>query len=121
MTTKWADLTTIQRSALVCATGQGIAPKDLPLTITVPKVTSDGSRTITITETTVRALVDMQLLHLTANRKGRALYRPTDTGRGLVASRGLLPTFLHRRSQYGYTHSYHQAMTGEPEVIQDAA
>jgi hypothetical protein len=102
-TIKWADLTTKQREHLKLAC-EGINPKNEK-----------------IDQLTLDALKDMGLVHKTTNRKGRTVWRTTDTGRGLVASRGLLPTFLHRRSQYGYTSSYHQAMKGEPEVMPDAA
>lgn len=102
--TKWADLSQKERKHLIFACAQGINPKDKTCDTQV-----------------IKALKDTGLIHKVANRKGRILWRPTDAGRGLIASRGLLPTFLHRRSEYGYTHSYHQAMPGEPEVIQDAA
>jgi hypothetical protein len=117
----WKDLTPTQRHALIRATGQGIAPKDLPLQFTVPTATGDDTRTVTITAKVLHELERHGLAHLTVNRRKRATWRPTDSGRGLVASRGLLPTFLHRRSEHGYTSSYHQAMTGEPEAIRDAA
>jgi hypothetical protein len=102
-TIKWADLTTKQREHLKHAC-ESINPKDDK-----------------IDQPTLDALKDMGLIHKTTNRKGRTVWRTTDTGRGLVASRGLIPTFLHRRSQYAYTHSYHQAMAGEPEVMNEAA
>lgn len=102
-TIKWADLTPTQREHLKLAC-EGINPKNE-----------------NIDQAILTALKDLGLVHKTTNRKGRTVWRTTDTGRGLVASRGMLPTFLHRRSQYGYTSSHHQAMTGEPEVIRDAA
>jgi hypothetical protein len=100
----WANLTQKQRRHLIFACSQGLNPKDKSL--------DHG---------TIESLETAGLIHRVVNSKGRALWRPTDTGRGLVASRGLIPTFLHRRSQYGYTNSYHQAMCGEPEVMDDAA
>lgn len=102
---KWKDLNTKQRQHLILACSQGLNP------------TAETTNT-----EAVKALKDAGLIHKTTNRKGRVLWRPTDTGRGLVASRGMIPTFLHRRySQSNYTHSYRHAMRGEPEVIDDAA
>jgi hypothetical protein len=103
-TTTWAKLTPKQRKHLIQACSEGINPKN-------PMFDAD----------TLAALKAAGLLHKTASRKGRVLWRPTDTGRGLVASRGMIPTFLHQRSEYGYTHSYHQALRGEPEAMEDAA
>jgi hypothetical protein len=103
MQTKWADLTTKQREHLKLAC-EGINP-----------------RRPDINDATLAALKDMGLVHQTTNRKGRTVWRTTDAGRGLVASRGMLPTFLHRRSQYGYTASRHQAMAAEPEAIRKIA
>lgn len=42
--------------------------------------------------------------HLTMGQKG-VVWRATDAGRGWVAATGLLPVFLHRRSELGTTHS----------------
>jgi hypothetical protein len=102
---KWTDLKVKQREHLWLACARGLNPA------------AD-----TIDDDAIDALKAAGLIHKTTNRKGRVLWRPTDTGRGLVASRGLIPTFLHRRySQSNYTHSYRHAMKGEPEVMDDAA
>lgn len=95
-------LTPTQRKALRTACATGIRPVDI----------GESVKLVTIVSLEARGLV-----HLRTNRRGRKLWRTTDTGRGLVASSGLLPTFLHRRSEYGYTHTLAQAMLGEPEVI----
>lgn len=67
--------------------------------------------------TTLRALEIKGLIHLRVSRKKREVWRATDAGRGLIARSGLEPTFLHRRSEYGYTHSLAHAMRGEPEAM----
>jgi len=66
---------------------------------------------------TLRTLESRGLVHLMVSRKRREVWRATDVGRGLIASEGLRPELLHRRSQYGYTHSPAQAMRGEPEAM----
>ena len=96
----WAALTPRQRKHLTTACAQGLNPK-LP----------------TVDTTAITALEGLGLVHETLNKKNRPVWRPTTKGRQLVASRGMVATFLHRRSQYGYTASTHQAMHSEPEVI----
>jgi hypothetical protein len=100
MDTTWASLTQRQRKHLTMACSQGLNPK-LP--------TTDMEA--------IEALEGLGLIHETANKKNRPVWRPTVEGRTLVASRGMVATFMHRRSQYGYTSSSHQAMLSEPEVI----
>jgi len=66
---------------------------------------------------TLRTLESRGLVALRVSRKQREVWRATDVGRGLIAAEGLRPELLHRRSQYGYTHSPAQAMRGEPEAM----
>lgn len=70
-----------------------------------------------VSKSTLRSLHARGLIHLRTSRKKREVWRATDDGRGLIAKAGLLPTFMHRHSQYGYTHSLAHAMPREPEVI----
>ena|SRR6185436_18854139 len=98
--TTWATLTPRQRKHLTMACSQGLNPK-----------------LSTVDMQVVTALDSLGLVHETMNRKNRPVWRPTTKGRQLVASRGMVATYPHRRSQYGYTQSSHQAMLGEPEVI----
>lgn len=70
-----------------------------------------------VSKSTLRALQARGLIHLRISRKRREVWRATDSGRGLIARSGLEPTFLHRHSAYGYTHTLAQAMPREPEVI----
>jgi len=93
-------LTPRQQHALILAIAQGIRPDN-------PAVAA----------ATIRSLHARGLIHLRTSRKRKALWKATDAGRGLIARTGLEPTFLHRRSQYGYTHRYSQAMAREPEVM----
>lgn len=102
-----ADLTPIMQHTLIRATTQGIRPQDVG--------TQDQH---TVHPATLKALCGRELIHLTTNRKGRALWRPTDVGRGLVAEH--VPLFLHRRPHRNYTHEFRFAVWAEPEVI-DAA
>jgi hypothetical protein len=66
---------------------------------------------------TLRTLEGKGLVHVLISRKKREVWRATDAGRRLIARSGLTPEFLHRHSQYGYTHSLAQAMAREPEVM----
>lgn len=101
MTSTWAELTSTQRRYLIAACGRGLTP--------------------TVELVAIWALQDAGLIHRTTSRKGRVRWQATDLGRGLVASRGLIPTFLHQRSQYGYTHHHRQAMRDELESMGHAA
>jgi hypothetical protein len=96
-----AALSPAQRRVLVLCIAQG--------------VTKDEARGTTLRA--LRALESKGLAHLRISRKKREVWRATDTGRGLIAQSGLAPTFLHRRSEHGYTHSLAHAMPREPEVI----
>lgn len=96
-----AALTYAQRRALRIAC-TGIASRDVGKQVT--------ARTIT-------TLAGAGLIHQRTSRKGRSVWRATDVGRGVVASSGLVPTFLHRMSQYGYTHDLALALRHEPEVM----
>jgi len=95
-------LTPTQRRVMHIACDQGIRPKDV------------GSL---VRQTTINALEVRGLIHLRINRKGRRVWRATDVGRGLIASSGLRSTFMHKRSEYAYTHHLSRAVPREPEVI----
>jgi len=69
----------------------------------------------TVPATTLRTLEVKGLIHLRVSRKKREVWRATDIGAGLIAGAGLLPELLHKRSEYGYTHSTAHAMVREPE------
>jgi hypothetical protein len=65
---------------------------------------------------TREALKKHELIHLTRTRKGYKLWRPTDTGRGLVASH--VPALLAAKPDRigsDYTYKPSEAMRGEPE------
>lgn len=96
----WDTLTRVERLVLEEACRQGLNPKRLRYRKQV-----------------VEDLAEIGLLQLARNRKGRPLWRPTGEGIVVYAQRGLVPTFLHKQSQYGYTHRFGSAMVGEPEVI----
>lgn len=70
-----------------------------------------------VSKVTLHWLADRGLIHVRVSRKKREVWRATDVGRALIARSGLQPTFLHRHSEYGYTHSSAHAMRDEPEVI----
>lgn len=70
-----------------------------------------------VSKATLGSLQMRGLIHLRVSRKRREVWRATDSGRGLIARSGLEPIFLHRHSEYGYTHSLAHAMPREPEVI----
>lgn len=95
-----AALSPAQRRVLVLCVARGVCRDDSG----VPKQT-------------LRALEAKGLIHLRISRKRREVWRATDSGRGLIARSGLEPTFLHRRSEHGYTHSLAHALPREPEVI----
>lgn len=104
-----ADLTDNMRTALLHCTSRGVLPTEF------------GDRWPTVTQ---RALVDHGLIHLVRNRKGRELWRPTDVGRGLVATH--IPSLmvpagrpgrdLDGQGPRGYTNRPHESMWGEPEA-----
>ena len=94
-------MTTDRRQALALAAARGINPK-----------TDD--------HVPAKVLADLEqagLIHLTKTKKGRPTWKATDEGRGLLSRSGLLPVFMHRRSQHGYTSSLALAMWSEPEVL----
>ena len=95
---KPAPLSARQRYVLILCVAQGIRKDEAP-------------------KRELRALEARGLVHLRVSRKKREVWRATDVGRHLIASEGLAPEFLHRRSQYGYTRSRAQAMRSEPEVM----
>lgn len=95
-------LTRAQRRVLCLACAQGIAPRDV----------GGAVRDATVTSLEARGLIALR-----TNRKGRTLWRATDAGCRVVASVGLVPTFLHRHVAYGYTHTLARAAWREPEVI----
>ena len=76
-----------------------------------------GLRTADAHPATINALAQRGLIHRRTSRKGKTSWRATDTGRGLIASAGLVATYLHRRSQYAYTHLEIFALLREPEAI----
>lgn len=66
---------------------------------------------------TRKALEKHGLIHLMRTRKGYKLWRPTDTGRGLVAAH--VPSLLAARPDRvgsDYTHKPSEAMRQEPEA-----
>jgi hypothetical protein len=100
----WAQLTPTKRDYLRISCDRGLKPTD------------------TLDQKAIAELEVEGLIHRTTSKKGRARLQATDTGRGLVASRGLLPTYLRAAyKQSHYTHSYHQAMRDEPESMGHAA
>jgi hypothetical protein len=122
-----ADLTDNMRTALVHCASRGVLPTEF------------GDRWPNVTR---QALVQHELIHLVRNRKGRELWRPTDTGRGLVAAHiprllAARPGRLHyktlrprpgkRKGRHAvdagaidnsddYTHRPHEAMRHEAEA-----
>jgi DNA-binding PadR family transcriptional regulator len=94
------QLSPAQRRVLVLCLARGVAKGDRG-----------------VSKATLRALEAKGLIHVRVSRKRREIWRATDAGRGLIARSGLEPTFLHRRSEYGYTHSVAHALPHEPEVI----
>jgi hypothetical protein len=100
----WADLKPEDRVYLLRACTQGLNPKNR----LIPK-------------DVIERLLEAGLIAETTNKKGRPLWRPTADGIILIASRGLEPTFLHQRSEYGYTNRASQAMSQEPEVMDESA
>jgi hypothetical protein len=95
-------LTPTQRRVMFMACDRGIRPKDVGTLVRV---------------TTLNSLEVRGLIHLRTSRKGRRSWRATDAGRGLIASSGLRSTFMHKRSEYAYTHTRTHAMLREHEVI----
>lgn len=59
------------------------------------------------------------LIEQRESKKGRVSWRCTDAGRSLVSTH--VPVFLHRRGFPSYTTQAHEAMFGEPEVMDDVA
>jgi hypothetical protein len=102
-----ADLTPPMQRVLIRATAHGIRPQE---------VGYDDEHSVH--PATVHALGRRGLLHLTVNRRGRELWRPTATGRAMVSEH--VPLLLHRRAHRNYTHIPAFAAWGEPEVM-DAA
>jgi hypothetical protein len=101
--TTWAQLTPTQRTYLRAACDRGLIP------------------TSALDMGAVGGLRDDGLVHQTTSQKGGTRWKATDSGRGLVASRGLVPCWPHLYSQYGYAHSHDQAMRHEPESMGGAA
>lgn len=95
------ELTEAQRTFLITASIRGVRPPEIKRGDFHPA--------------TLRTLEAQGLVHLTVNRKKRDIWRPTDTGRALVASHQ--PRFLHRHSEKGYTHIGAHAMRSEPEAV----
>jgi hypothetical protein len=104
-----ADLTDNMRTALVHCASRGVLPTEF------------GDRWPNVTR---QALLQHELIHLVRNRKGRELWRPTDTGRGLVAMH--IPSLLVPAGRpgrdldgsgpRGYTNRLHEAMRHEAEA-----
>lgn len=103
-TIKWGDLKREERDILMRACSQGINPKNR----LVPKPLIDH-------------LLELDLIQEATNKKGKLLWRPTAAGLTLIAERGLAPTFLHQRSEFGYTDRPGFAMNREPEVMDESA
>jgi hypothetical protein len=104
-----ADMSDAMATALVHCTSRGLRPDEW----------GDDCRWSLVTRD---ALLRHGLIHLTQNRKGKDTYRPTDSGRAVVAAhapRLLMPTARPRRvDEQGscYTHIPGFAMYGEPEA-----
>ena len=98
------QLTAREREALAKAVRQGVNPKDK-----------------SISQPALKRLIDLELVVMSRNRKGRPLWRPSATGMAVYATRGLRATYLHAQSQYGYTRNPSRAMRHEPETMDDDA
>jgi hypothetical protein len=96
----WKALRPREREYLMLSCSQGINPKNRLMDKAV-----------------LGSLEVHGLIQEATNKKGRLLWRPTVLGLEVIASRGMRPTFLHQRSQYGYTHVLRNAMPREPEVM----
>lgn len=96
------DLGPLQRKFMLRAFNEGVALDDQ-----------------LATEKRTNKLQMAGLIEKRQSKKGRMSWRLTDVGRGLVMQHN--PVFLHRRGFPSYTTREHEAMFGEPEVIDAAA
>jgi hypothetical protein len=112
------DMSEHMAAALVFCATQGAPPQNFGTRAELQDKTSK----VRWTNTTRDALEAHDLIHLAQTKKGRPLWRATDTGRGVVAAhapRLLMPAARPRRVDADgscYTHIPAFSMRHEPEV-----